>query len=401
MTVSRHDITASILGNDIPVIDATITLDENWSPYAQATLTAPILDDEILDLLDPRENPHVLISLKKEYGQSDKIFRLSGEYVGKQLSDFTTEWAGKFLQDLSNEYYLAYNPFGLKEPDERTFSLAVREIDINYVRSEVSLTLASDEALLLDYALVDNSVYTSPNTSVRAITQYVLNFIGASLQPGTADAVIPSGAAVWEPGQSAYDYLEPLIQAGALRLFCDEKRDWYLVPDNYDVPGSVNLSYTETLTDASTTISRESIEWYDAVVIKYEYVDPSGNTIIEYDSAGAPGTKVLTLTYNSKYPGAGAAARVLQRAEGRGRVNSIGAVNDYTVTPGVSCSLTMPNADTQVGNVSAVTWELPGDTMAITTRGLLEVPDTAWIFTPSGVAWEDILPGVSWNTYTA
>jgi hypothetical protein len=401
MTVSRHDITASILGNDIPVIDATITLDENWSPYVQATLTTPIPDDEIIDLLDPRTNPHVNLLVKKSYGQSDKVYRITNDYVGKKLSDFTAEWAGKVLQDFSNFYYIAYNPFGLKAPEERAFTLAVREININYVRSELSITLSSDEGLLLDYARVANTIYTSPSTSVRAITEYVLSFIGASLQSGTADFTIPAGSAVWEPGQTAYDYLEPLVQAGALRLFCDEKRDWYLVPDNYDVPGSVNLSYTETLTDAGTTISRESIEWYDAVVIKYEYVDPAGATIVEYDSAGAPGTKVLTLTYNSKFPGAGAAARVLQRAEGRGRVNSISAVNDYTVTPGISCSLTMPNADTQIGNVSAVTWELPGDTMAITTRGLLEVPSTAWIFTPSGVAWEDILPGVSWNTYTA
>jgi hypothetical protein len=401
MTVSRHDITASILGNDIPVIDATITLDENWSPYVQATITAPILDEEIIELLDPRDNPHVILKVQKSYGQSDKVFRFSTEYAGKKLSDFSTLWAGKFLQDLSNEYYFAYNDFGIIASEDRQFTLALREININYLRSEISLNLSSDEGLLLDYARVANTIYTSPNTSIRVITQYVLSLIGATLQPGTADAVIPSGAAVWEPGQTAYDYLEPIIQAGALRLFCDEKRDWYLVPDNYEVPGSVNLSYLETLTDAGTTISRESIEWYDAVVIKYEYVDPDGNTIIEYDSAGAPGTKVLTLTYNSKFPGAGAAARVLQRAEGRGRVNSISAVNDYTVTPGISCSLTMPNADTQVGNVSAVTWELPGDTMAITTRGLLEVPDTAWIFTPSGVAWEDILPGVSWNTYTA
>jgi hypothetical protein len=401
MTVSRHDITASILGNDIPVIDASITLDENWSPYVQATLTAPIPDDQIIDLLDPRTNPHVNLFVSKNYGQSEKLYRITNDYVNKKLSDLTSVWSGKVIQDFSNFYYIAYNTFGYKNSEERAFTLAVREININYVRSELSITLSSDEGLLLDYARVANTIYTSPSTSVRTITQYVLSFIGATLEPGIADFTIPVGSAVWEPGQTAYDYLEPLVQAGALRLFCDEKRNWYLVPDNYDVPGSVNLSYTETLTDAATTISRESIEWYDAVVIKYEYVDSSGNTIIQYDSAGAPGTKVLTLTYNSKYPGAGAAARVLQRAEGRGRVNSIAAVNDYAVTPGISCSLTMPNADTQIGNVSAVTWELPGDTMSITTRGLLEVPDTAWIFTPSGVAWEDILPGVSWNTYTA
>jgi hypothetical protein len=400
MAVSRHDITASILGNDIPVIDASITLDENWSPYVQATLTAPLLDDEIVDLLDPRNSPHVSINVNKSYGQSDKVFSITNSYPGKLLSDFSTIWAGKLIQDLSNEYYLAYNTFGLKSAEDRSFTLAVRELNINYLRSEISLTLASDEGLLLDYARVANTPYVSTETSVRSLSEYVLSFIGATLQPGTYDATIPAGA-IWEPGQSAYDYLEPLVQAGALRLFCDEHRNWYLVPDNYDVPGSVNLSYLQTLTDAATTISRESIEWYDAVVIKYEYVDSDGATIIEYDSAGSPGTKVLTLTYNSTYPGPGAAARVLQRAEGRGKVNSISAVNDYTVTPGVSCSLTMPNAETQVGNVSAVTWELPGDTMAITTRGLLEVPDTAWIFTPSGVAWEDINPGVSWNTYTA
>lgn len=401
MTVSRHDIVAFIGDDEIPIIDASITLDESWAPYAQAKLTTPLVSDTISDLLDPRTSPHVTITVTKNFGQADRLYVISGQYTGKTIADLTDVWNGLTIRDISNAYYLEYNPFGLRSAETRNFSLAVRERQINYVTSEMSLTLSSDEGLLQDFARVANTTYTSPSTSVRTITQYVLDLIGADLETGTADATIAAGSAIWEPGISAWDYLEPLIQAGSLRLFCDETRKWYLVEDNYNVTGSVNLSYLETLTEATDTISRDSLEWYDAVVIKYEYVDGSGNTVINYDSAGAPGTKVLNLTYNSAYPGAGAAARVLQRAEGRGRVNSISAVSDYTVTPGVSCSLTMPNTDTQVGNVAAVTWALPADEMSITTRGLLEVPDTAWIFTASGIAWEDIAVGVHWNTYTA
>lgn len=401
MTVSRHDITATIGGNDIPIIDAAITLDESWAPYAQASITAPLLEDAISDLLDPRVSPHVSITVTKSYGLADKLSTLSSQYGTEDISALTAVWDGLTVRDFSNDYYREYNPFGLRSAETRTFSLAVRERTINYLNAEMSLTLSSDEGLLQDFALVTNTNYTSPSTSVRTITQYVLDLIGADLETGTADATIPADAAVWEPGVSAWDFLEPLVQAGSLRLFCDEKRKWYLVEDNYNVTGSVNLSYLETLTEATDKISRDNVEWYDAVVIKYEYVDDTGATIVNYDSAGAPGTKVLTLTYNSAYPGPGAALRVLQRAEGRGRVNSISAVSDYTVTPGVSCSLTMPNTDTQIGNVAAVNWSLPGDQMNITTRGLLEVPDTAWIYTASGISWEDIPLGVHWNTYTA
>lgn len=402
MTISKHVITAYVEGQEIDVIDASVTLDETWAPYAQAELTIALPNETVLDLLDPRNDVRVSIYMTQTFGNSDQVSVLTTQFGGQTCAAVTTAWTGLFLYEISAQHYYPFNAFGLRAATTRSLNLTLRERRLDYANSEVSLTLSSDEALLQDYALVQNTNYVPNTTSVRYIIQYVLSLIGRTLTDGSADGTFAADAGIWEPGQNAWDYLQPLIQAAGLRLYCDENRVWYLVSDVTNIPGSIQLAYTGTVTDANETISRDSTDWYDAVVIKYEYVDGSGNTIVAYDSASTLGfSKVLNLTYDTAYPGAGAAARVLARAQGRGRVNDISAISDYSAAPGIEASITMPFVDTQVGNLSAVTWNYPNDEMTVKTRGLIEVPDTAWIFTPAGIRWQDIPVGTSWTEYAA
>lgn len=402
MTVSAHNIKAYFGETELSVISAEFTLDESWSPYAQGSIEIALPEDTIVDALDPRNDISLNIELEEIFGVYKQLDTLTETFGGGTIADITTAWTGLPLSAISIRYYEQYNSYGFREAVRRSLTLVVRERVVNYVTKTLNMSLASGESLLQDYAHVSNTSYTVPTTNTRTAVGIVLGLIGATLQPGTATSTFDADAGIWEPGQTAWDFIQPIVEAGSLRLFCDEIGQWYLVEDDYNVPGSVNLSYLATVTNASDTISRDSEEWYDAVVIKYEYVDGSGNTIIAYDSASTVGfSKVLTLTYDTAYPGAGAAARILARAQGRGRVNDIRAISNYSATPGMSCSITMPNVDTQVGNVAAVSWSYPADEMTVKTRGLIEVPSTAWIFTASGIAWEDIAPGVSWNTYTA
>lgn len=402
MTISRHNITAYFGEIELSVISASFTLDESWSPYTQGSLEIALPVDTIVDALDPRDDVQIDIFLEENFGVYDKLDTLTDLFSGQTIAAVTTAWTGLPLSAISIRYFEQYNSYGFRSAVRRSMTLALRERVVDYNAKTLTLAVSSNEALLQDYAYVANSNYTIPTTDIRTAVAIVLSLIGATLQTGTATGTFDADAGVWEPGQTAWDFLDPLIQAGSLRLFCNEHGLWYLVNDDFTTPGTVNLSYIQTVTNASDTISRESVEWYDAVVIKYEYVDVTGNTIVAYDSASTAGfSKVLSLTYDTAYPGAGAAARVLARAQGRGRVNDIQAVSNYAATPGMSCSITMPDVDTQIGNVSAVTWNYPADEMSVKTRGLIEVPPTAWIFTSSGIAWEDIAPGVHWNTYTA
>lgn len=400
-TVSAHNIAAFLNTEPLLVERASVTLDESWAPYAQANLTISMPDIATVNALDPREDVRIQLILTQEYGLSEPLSTLTDLFGGDDIADMTTAWGGLFLYEVTTQFYTPFNSFGVRAGARRIFDLTLRERRLNHADGTIDLSLSSDEGLLQDYALVATSSQTAASTAVRQTVSNVLALIGRELEPGTQDGTFDSDAGIWEPGQSAWEYLQPLVQAPGLRLYCDEKRKWYLVDDQAETPGSINLSYMGTMTQASDVISRDSLDWYDAVVCKYEYVDGSGNTIIEYDTASTTGfSKVLTLTFDTAKPGAGQASRILQRAQGKGRVNDIRAMSDYTATPGMLATIAMPDTDSQIGNLSAITWSFPDDEMDVTTRGLLEVSPYAWLYQTVGRHWNSVSSGVHWNTYS-
>lgn len=78
----------------------------------------------------------------------------------------------------------------------RYFDLGIRETRPNRADGTVQLRLASDEAILSDFAqLVDDKTPRTFETSVRAVCDYVLSKIGAALEAGSDDADV---TAYWE-----------------------------------------------------------------------------------------------------------------------------------------------------------------------------------------------------------
>lgn len=224
---------------------------------------------------------------------------------------------------------------------------------------------------------------------------------------GTADAsastrtyVPNSDAMIWQPGVTGWDYVEPLIQATGLRLFCNEARQWILQTSGTPTDGQINLAEGVNVTQGADTISRAK-DWYDCVVVAYtRNEDADGKTITLYDAAGAPGSKMLRLEYDRAYPGPGAAQAVLDRSQGRGRVLALESISDYTSTPGMTLSATLPDSPIQVGVISSVTWSFPDDRMTIGSRGLTDTPPSSWLFAPAGRRWQDVAVGTDWTEYT-
>lgn len=71
----------------------------------------------------------------------------------------------------------------------RVFDLGVREVRPDRSTGTVQVEVASDEAILSTVApLADNLTPRTHETSLRAVCDYVLGKIGASLEPGTLDA---------------------------------------------------------------------------------------------------------------------------------------------------------------------------------------------------------------------
>lgn len=558
MSVDTHTIEAGIIGgSDLAVKSALITLDDGWSPYAQAELTLPVTVDvdDLLTELDCRTSPppRVLVELDRS---------------------------------------------GLV-PSSRDLNLTVRSRRIDHVRGEIVVKLASDEALLQDYALIAGALVNPGGTSVRVAVEYALNKIGASLNDevitnlvrnpkvasattdwsslagaggtitsaritsggptaavpafyrvtatstvpnplyiwvastaggvpcsastaytasvwvrsngatqvvlrtqdynasnvsgtayessivtlvantwtrisvkfttaataassrlhvesrssmpntrtlevtgwrlsksesdtvldttyfdgsttdttvydyswtGTTDAstskrsrIMPDATAAttaldWPPGVSGWDYVNPMVQAANLRLWCDELRVWRLDPASTLQPGLLHISELTNATEAEDEITRDA-DWFDSVVIEYRSV-AAGATVLEYDYAGAPGTKAKKFEYARAKPGSGAAAALLARAQGRGRVLKLEAVSDYDARPGEALLATLPDTPIQSGLVAAVKWRFPESEMAVESRGLVDTPLSAWMFLAPGVKWTDSAVGQSWLAET-
>lgn len=369
MTISLHSIEAYVNGvTPLDVISASITIDEGWAPYCQASIEIPF-DASLLTALDPRIGGRIKIYAVQSYGVSELLSVLSTTFGGGTIATVTGAWTGDTLSDISEAYFTPYNASGVNYNYRRSFDLTLRSRTIDPDASTISLELSSDEALLQDYALVDTVPYVPTFFNVRQITSETLNRIGKVLIPGVADGTIDPDAAEWVPGQTAWDYLQPLIQSVGLRLYADEHRNWYLIESDAVNPGLVELQATGTIVGASDSISRDDNLWFDAVVITYRWTNSLGETILAYDTAAAdPFSKVAHFEYESAYPGPGGAQAILDRAQTRGRVNEVSAVSDYRVTPTTACEVTLPALPLQSGTVSAVTWNYPDDEMTVKTR---------------------------------
>ena len=139
--------TATVDTTEVVIEGGRTTLSTANVPYATATLELPPLSDELVAWLDPRNNIRVPHEASMNGGTP------------------------------------------------RTFDLGVRRRSIDDRTKRVTLELASDEALLMKYVdfWLDQGA-REHETSVRAICNYVLDKIGAALEPGTDDADV---SAAW------------------------------------------------------------------------------------------------------------------------------------------------------------------------------------------------------------
>lgn len=183
-TVSKHEYTARVLdvvGDIVLSLDAdaagSVSLDTSRIPHVQGEITVAVDDATLLERLDPRDSRRIVID------------------VDAQL------------------------PAG---PRSRSFNLGIREASPDRALSKVTLQLASDEALLEDFAqIVDDTAPRAYQTSIRALTNYVLSKIGASLEAGGPDADITAYWTVQNflPNPSVEGALAPWTAAGNCSVF--------------------------------------------------------------------------------------------------------------------------------------------------------------------------------------
>lgn len=145
MTISTHAYTAELIGTpDVPlsVIGGRLSLDEGSSPHVSGALDIAQPSEAVMLALDPRDNVRIRVT-------ASAVF-----------------------------------PTGAQS---RVFDLGLRERPVAHGDARVTLTLASDEALLSDYAQpADDFTPFTLQSSIRNVVNYVLGkaIPGASLEPG-------------------------------------------------------------------------------------------------------------------------------------------------------------------------------------------------------------------------
>lgn len=249
MTESRH-IYSAVLNDSIPlsVTGGRIILNDSSAPHVTADLTIAMPSSAVLNALDTRTStpPRVKVTA-------------------------------------------AVTVAGVTR--NRVFDLTLRERDAAHAGATVSLPLASDETLLLDYApAVDDREPLARQSSARSVTSYVLGRVipGATLAPGVdADLtrywnvtnLIPNPRAAlnyggWTTGDGAsgidrIGMLAPVPEHGGYAV------GWAAAAgDSNIIPGVENTDYSITpgrwyvftadVASSVTSSARAVIQWWSA-----------------------------------------------------------------------------------------------------------------------------------------
>lgn len=148
--VIRPTAVVELDAGEFRIISGDVELNSSSVPYAQATIDIPLTTDEIVDAIDPREDQRAILT----------------------------------CEDLA-------------AGTSRVFDLALRGRRVSHDAKKITLTLASDEARLQEYApLVADGGARAHEASLRDVCDYALDKIGAALEPGSEDADVTARWAV-------------------------------------------------------------------------------------------------------------------------------------------------------------------------------------------------------------
>lgn len=174
---------------------------------------------------------------------------------------------------------------------------------------------------------------------------------------------------VWEAGESALAFLNPLLQAHGLRLVADEDKVFTIRDAAYTASGSATVAFADNMVNGMMQVSVDG-GWYDAEVLMYTWTDSSGlsQERIDYYELVADPVKVNYRVLEAPYPGPGRAQYDVERAQGRGYQISASAVNNWDITPDQALTVVMDAGETYTGATQAVTFGLETGLMTVTMR---------------------------------
>lgn len=213
---------------------------------------------------------------------------------------------------------------------------------------------------------------------------------------------------IWTAGITADSFLRPIVEAAGFRLFQNEKGTWLLANADYAVAGDIAMRYGSTLYEGSesTSVQAEDADGFplnaDSVIVKYAWTDIFGRERTALDVAAPSGSSrpYVLEKDGTPFPGKGQAAYLLKRLQARTRLIETTGRPDWSARPGMGATVVLPNRPTTTGYVEALTFDYAARTMALSTKGLVTTPSSAWSQLAAGVAWSASPVGSSWAAET-
>jgi hypothetical protein len=175
-------------------------------------------------------------------------------------------------------------------------------------------------------------------------------------------------ALVWRAGQSALDFLHPLLQANGWRLVCDEQRYWTMRDDNYRAElGHPSLVEGVNVIEAGDTKGRKG-DWCDARTTRYRWTDRNGIRQEREDVYAPTGyTRMSLLEVDAPYPGPGRSEYAVHRAAAAGREVTLTARADWATYPEQRITAAAPDP-IEHAVTRSVEFDLDNDRMTVTVQ---------------------------------
>lgn len=215
---------------------------------------------------------------------------------------------------------------------------------------------------------------------------------------------------LWRRGQTARDFLKPILETYGLRLFCGTNRAFQAVRRDYVLSAlpvtTADISNVYTASEPSSIDAQHpdgSPLWADAVSIRYTWLDTDGVQQERFDVAAPAGyTRLYSLELtNTPYPGPGQASYLRDRFMLRRAEFAFDRRLDFFATPGYRSRVDLSDGTLLIGYVDRASMDFFTGRMSVNLKAVEVTSRTAWVQLPSGDRWIDSPVGASWASETA
>jgi hypothetical protein len=342
----------------LAVTSCTITMDRDWSPFVQGTITAPVPDDQaVLDALDPRTRVRVVVEAGYLLpGYVPDVHPIAVLYLARRSVDRPGDVLTLSVQ---GEEFIYDQWTALAYSDWQVGGVGPVWDDTTPARDAVTRCLVACGA-------------------ITGAADPTWDYDNALATVGWADPDPDQ----WRPGagDNAIEFARDIASRVNGWFRCDEAGIWRLTarPLLSEIAAhDLKVGANGTVIDSSTELSRDG--WANAVFVRYTWEDAAGAAKRAYGSAkitSGPYTPALagqvTIVIDKGWRGNTTYARyhatnTLRKVYQQGRTINLSAVAAYWLRPLQTVTIQLPVGPQERQQVAAVTYDLAAGAMTIST----------------------------------